>query len=179
MFLHDANIVVENTTNPGQLLSVTDSTPYHVTGTTYLDRATGKAYVYAYNAHTATLTAHAPSFVAAYNNVGNVFDGVQSLTTVTDIGENPCYVCSNVAAIPTLYYGWFQYRGNETALSGCTSEARTAGDNMVVTASVLSRAAAPAWGVDKKCFAIVRVANTAAGTTANVFLIGRECIPGT
>jgi hypothetical protein len=134
--------------------------------------------VYAKNAHTTTIAADAPAPLQAANDVSYVQDGI-AVTVLSDLGTNPCYIVTPCAAIPTLYYGWYQYKGDVTALTGCTSEARTAGDNMLVTAGVLSRGAAIAFGVDPKCFAIVRVANTAAGTTANVRLIGRECTPGT
>jgi len=178
MLIRDTSFVVEHTANPGQLLSITDSTPYHNTGQTYLDKATGKWYAYAQNNHTTTIAANAPAPLAAANDATSVRQG-WATTVISDLGNACCYIVTPCAAIPTTYYGWYQFQGDVTALTGCTNEARTAGDQMEVTGGVLSRAAALGFGVGPKCFGIVRVANTGASTTANVYLIGRECTPGT
>jgi hypothetical protein len=167
-------IVVEHTANPGQLLSITDSVPYHRTGQTYFDRKTGKGYVYGYNGTGGALTANSFTSLGPYYTTDST-DKDWAYFTPTNIAV-VAYIVAPCAAIPSTYFGWSQFKGNNTGFI-CTSESRaTAGAHMYIYDGGTKCAAASAWGVPNTTFAVVRAADTGATTVANVRLIGREAL---
>jgi hypothetical protein len=167
------NIVVENTTNPGQLQTITDTVAYHRTGSTYFDKASGKGYVYGYAV--STLTANSICYLRPFYNATDGTDTDWEFTAVGSAAAVACYVVAPCAAIPATYYGWAQFKGDNTAVAGLTNETRqTAGAHMIIHNEAAAVAAATAWGVPATCFAVVRVVNTTSTTVANLHFIGRE-----
>jgi hypothetical protein len=169
-------ITVENTANPGQLQSITDTVPYNRTGSVYFDKSTGKGYIYAYNAQGGTLTANAVYCVSAFGYTTDSTDKDVTIDTPSDLAATASYVVAAVAALPSTYYGWVQYKGDNTAVSGLSSEARTAGGQVILKDALGVYAAATADLPVQTCFAVVRVANTAASATGNIRFLGQQVV---
>lgn len=179
MLIYDQKVILIDTAEIGQLKSVVDNVATTRTGTVYTERISGKGYFYAYNATGGALTANSMYAAVPGYSASDVDYDVQ-IVAVEDMDLTPVRVVFPVAAIPTAYYGWVQYKGDKTNATGFTSEARTvAGQMVLVNGAGAFLSTAPLFGPDPSAFAIVRVANTAASTTANIRLIGDPTIPTT
>lgn len=167
-------IAVESTANPGQLLSVSDVTPYHRTGSVYFDRSTGKGYIYVYNGQGGTLTANAMYVATPFSYTTDSTDQDVKVDSPSDLATVTCYVVAPPAAILSTYYGWVQFKGDNTAVSGLTSEARTVGGQLQLVSGAGAYLTATADLPNASTFGVVRVANTGASATGNIRFLGRE-----
>lgn len=173
-------IVVENTANPGQLQSITDSVPYHKCGQTYFDKDTGKGYVYIKNGSGSALVANtAYAATPIYLSTSGVDWNLQ-VSAISDEGAGQALiVVVGISAIPSLYYGWVQFKGDVSSLITCTNEDRAVGDFLCVIDGALTITAVSGYtsGVPNTCFAIVTTAQTTSSTTCTTCrLIGRETL---
>ena len=165
---------LKHTTESGQLLTAGDTAAQHTVGTTYYDTKNDKTYVYVYAA--AALTSQKATYIVER---GNSTDIPYYAIAIADTAYHG-YVGAPATAITATTYGWVQVVGNVTAMTGLTSEARTAGGQMDHTGGVLSYLASDNEGVTiPSVFGVVRVANTAASTTGNVRLLGVKILPHT
>ena len=171
------NIIVPETADTGGLLTTGDTVAQFPPGTvTYKISANvleAKKYVYVYAE--GALTANKATYVVER---GGVLGGVAALAIADTAGLG--HVGASPAAVTATKYGWVQIAGPVTAMTGLTSEARTAGGQMDHTGGVLSYLASDNEGATiSSVFGMVRVANTAASTTGNIHLIGERIIAAT
>lgn len=177
MLFDFGNIIVPETADTGGLLTTGDTVAQFPPGTvTYKisdDVLTTKKYVYVYAE--GALTANKATYVVER---GGALGGVAALA-IADTAYHG-YVGASPAAVTAAKYGWVQIAGPVTAMTGLTSEARTAGGEMDHTGGVLSYLASDNEGITlPSCFGSVRVANTAASTTGNIQLHGVRILPHT
>ena len=167
---------IENTANPGQLLTITDSSPMHDVGQVAYDPTNGKWYIYALNSLGADATAYKAVALEQLYSVATPRVNWQ----VDDIAvvANAYYVVCALSVIPDGEYGWWQWKGDVAALSNLTSEAHTAGNDMIVHNGAAVEAAATSPGCPATAFGQVNVSADAA-TSANVYLFGREIVAST
>jgi len=179
-------IVVENTANPGQLQSITDTVPYYKCGQVAYgpNYATeGDLYVYGRNAlASGAMSVGAFGYVAQpYYSATSGVDWNLGFRAKTDLVGVSIPVVAQVA-IPNLYYGWAKFAGDITSLTGCVSETRVVGDQLTIyDATCLVRAVATQVdGVNNNAFAIVTTANTVSATTCTACrLLGRAILSTT
>ena len=169
---------IEETANPGQLLTITDSSPMHKVGALYYNPDDDKTYIYAYNATGADAVQYSLEILENVYSAATPRVNWQAIG-VSDSDGDMAYVCAPAAAIPTLYYGWWQVQGDVAAAAGLVSETRTAGEELIVTDTTYIAATAGTNGCEDAAFAIVNATTTAAATTANIYLLGREFPTGT
>jgi hypothetical protein len=171
-------VVVENTANPGQLQSITDTVAYHKCGSWYKDEVTGDVYVYGRNAlASGAVTVGAPYALAPYYSATSGVDWNMGARSVTDLGVTACYIGVPQVAIPNLYYGWFKIGGDITSLTGCANETRAVGDNLIVHNGTFAVQAVSTqvWGIGSNAFAIVTTAQGSGSTTCtSCRLLARE-----
>jgi len=176
-FIGDGRIMVPDSTAVGGLKSISDENPQYQTGTLFHDVGNNKKYVYIYNAQTDDLAAN--TFEIIYQQEDTSTAGTLAATNwqtiaYDDVPGTKVYCVAPAAAIPTLYCGWVQVQGDNTAMV-VTSQARaTVGSGLSLTHGGQYTLAAAEPGQSKSMFAIVRVANTGASTAANVYLIGEK-----
>lgn len=168
---------IEATANPGQLLTITDSSPRHEVGQVAYDPETRKWYIYAYNGLGTAATAYK---AVALEQMYSVADPPVNWQT-DDLADaaNAYYVVCALAAVPSTYYGWWEWKGDVDALSNLTSEAHTAGNDMIVHDGAAAEAAATSPGCPATAFGQVNVTNGSAATSADVYLFGREIVAST
>lgn len=161
------------TAESGQLNTIIDAAAAHKTGTVYYDGTNDKTYVYVENSISDAVTANAPYMIAAMSDASGVTE--VKLAAATNLPTTNAYFAVPPVAIPGDYFGWVLVQGQNAAVSGLVSEARTAGGTIVFhNDGTFLYAAAGAWGVSEHAFAYVKTANTAASTTGSLDIIGRE-----
>lgn len=178
-FLEYGNVIVPDTTATGGLKSTGDTYPQYATGTvTYKIASPVSAGVrkYVYALAGAALTDQKATWVV---DTGGTDGATVKAVAVADSSLYG-YVGAPAASITSGKYGWVQVAGPVTALDGLVSEARTAGGQIDHTSGKLAYLTAGALGSTiASVFGYVRVANTAAATTGNIHLIGKEILPHT
>jgi len=165
---------LKRTAEAGQLLTAGDSTAMHKPGTYFYDDANDKGYVYVYAE--SALTSQTATYVI---ESGDSAVGHWSAIAIADTQYHG-YVGAPATSVTTLKYGWVQVQGPVTAMAGLVSEARTAKGQMDHTGGTLAYLASNAKGQTlPSVFGTVRVANTAAATTGNIYLHGNRILPHT
>ena len=171
--LGDGNILIPEGTATGCLETTGDTIPMHPTGTWVQNHKDGKAYVYVYNSGSDALTAGTAYMVQQQeSSAAEAYKKNYQIMAVADQAGSVSLVVSATAAIAATKYGWAQFRGDQTALLTNTSQARAAGVSISVTGGKLATLTAAEPGQVPSTCAIVRVSNTAASSTATVFLTG-------
>ena len=164
---------LKHTTETGQLLTAGDTTAQHTVGTPYYDTKNDKGYVYVYAE--SALTSQKATFVVEAGSTDYPYSAL-AIADTQGLG----YVGAPATAITSGKYGWVQVKGAVTAMDGLVSEARTAAGQIDHTGGTLAYLAAGAKGatIASVC-GYVRVANTAAATTGNIYLSGVRITPHT
>jgi len=166
---------LKHTTEPGQLLSITDAVPQHDVGLIYRDEGNDKAYMYVYNG---TGAAHVQYSLELLEPLGGASVHWQT-DGIADHAASYCFVVAPAAAHPNLYYGWVQFYGDVDAAAGFASEAVTANEECVTLDATYVKGTADTQGVNPTAFALVNTTNAVAGTSHDIFLIGREIVTAT
>ena len=171
--------ILKQTTEKGQLLSVSDSTAQHTVGTQYYDRKNNKTYVYAYNALGATFSVNDLNFLVPQHTGGT--GGNYTVEPLGDCVTKAVYVCVPAAEVPTLYYGWAQVQGDVDVNASDTSffgdEAWAVNDELYISAAKAETVADGDVGVTVAAFAIVEDSRASDGTAeCTIYLIGREAV---
>jgi hypothetical protein len=179
-------VVVENTANPGQLKSITDTVPYFKCGQVAFgpNYATeGDLYMYVKNGVGSAVTAGVAYAASPYYLATSGVDYDMQLATLSDEGAGQVlYVAVPQVAIPSLYYGWVKYKGDVTTLTGslaCATETRVVGDMLGLSNSAPTVTAVSGYtsGIYCSAFAIVTTANTVSSATVSACrLLGRETL---
>jgi len=171
--LGDGRIMVPTSTATGGLNTTGDTYPEHPTGTWVQNYKDGKAYVYVYNSSGSALVAGTAYCVQAQESSAS--DGYKKnfqIMAIADQAGSESLAATPTTALGATKYGWAQFRGDQTALLLNTSETRAAGVSISVTGGKFASLAAAEPGAVASVCALVRVANTAASSTANVYLTG-------
>jgi len=179
-------ITVENTANPGQLQSITDTVPYHKCGQVAFGpnfATEGDMYMYVKNGTGGAVTAGTGYAIQPYYLATSGVDWNMQIKTLTDEGAlQRILIGVPQVAIPSLYYGWVKFCGDLTSFVGsiaCATETRVVGDFLCMHNSVPTVVAVSGYdsGLPSNAFAIVTTANTVSSATCSACrLIGRECL---
>lgn len=170
---------LKNTTEKGQLLSVSDTTAQHKVGAVYHDVKNDKTYVYAYNAVGSELDDNDPYFLVP--QYSGATGGNFTIEPLGDCVSKAVHICVPAAEVPSTYYGWAQVQGdvdvNASDTNIWTDEAWAVNDELFLTASKGGTATDDDTGVANATFAIVEDSRASTGTAeCTIYLIGREII---
>ena len=172
--------LLKNTTEAGQLRTVTDSSPQHDVGSAYYDNVNNKAYVYGYNAVGSELDDNDPYLLIPQNSNGT--GGNWKVVAIADDTlDKHKYVCVPAAEIPSTYYGWMQAQGdvsvNSSDVGVWGDEAWAVNDELYITAAICATVADTALGIPDLAFAFVNDSRASTATAENsIYLIGREIV---
>jgi len=100
--------VLKHTTEKGQLHSITDSTAQHAPGAEYVDEY-GAHYEYGYNGSGAAMAQNRPCYRSWGAGGTN-----PHWENIADGDKFYCEVGIPQSAIPSLYWGWFHWKGPST-----------------------------------------------------------------
>jgi hypothetical protein len=172
--------ILKQTTEKGQLLSVSDTTAQHTVGAAHYDNKNDKAYVYAYNAVGGALSDNDPYLLIPQNSNGT--GGNWKVVAIADDTlDKHKYVCVPAALTPIAYYGWMQVQGdvsvNSSDVGVFGDEAWAVNDELYITAAIAATVADTALGVPDLAFAFVNDSRASTAVTENsIYLIGREVV---
>lgn len=177
-FKYDDSFIIEDTTNPGQLQTASDSGALHSVGQVYRNRGDDMTYVYAYNAATTTAdTDTVYLLVPKYSTSGVHW---QFIAIADDTLKKQKYACVPMGAIPTTYYGWVKVQGTAEIATDAfvTNEAWALNDELLINSTVIATQADTSLGVPTTTFAFAQSSHasdhTASTDTADIYIIGRE-----
>ena len=170
--------ILKQTTEKGQLLTVSDDTAQHTVGAKYYDDKAHKTYVYAYNAVGAELSDNDIYYIIPQHTAGT--GGNYTVEPIADAAKY-AYVCVPAAAVPTLYYGWVQVQGDVEVNASDTTvflkETWAVNDELCISNGLSSTLADDDNGVADTTYAIVEDSRaTSAVTEETIYLIGREVL---
>lgn len=160
---------IKHTTDKGQLNSITDSSAQHTPGAQYVDKH-GAHYEYGYNGSGAAMLQNRP----CYQSWG-AGDTNPHWENIADGDAEMALVGIPQSAIPTLYWGWFHWKGPTTnrmyidAVDHDATLSPTDGQGLSISSGVC--VAATLSLADRLDFAVVTEARTSS-TTVHVWLFG-------
>ena len=172
---------LKRTTEAGQLLTITDTSPMHSAGAVYVDKINNKTYVYAYNGAGATFSVNDPYYLVPQDS--GQTGGNWTIEPMTD-GAKRTFVCVPAALVPSTYYGWAQVQGdvdvNASDTDVFTDEAWAANDELFITGGKPATVADDDAGITDTAFAIVQDSRDSTGTAeCTIYLVGREVLGST